>query len=277
MMTMVGAAVAPDTAPASVLGDTWASTDASATRTTDNRHVSTAKIGTDRPFAALHKFVSYRGQTCRVGTLTRMRAVDPQETFPALLVRAGVRCGDFHGKSVRMDTFVTISGCSSGGKSTLLAELRGRGFATIDEPGRRIVAEELERGSNALPWVDAVAFARRAIEVSLADRIVAEARMGWVFFDRGLIDAAAALEHLTGQPVVESLGLVYRYNKRVFLTPPWPEIFALDQERRHGLTEAVAEYDRLIGVYPSLGYEVHVLPKVSVPERANWLLASLAR
>jgi acyl-CoA thioesterase II len=56
-----------------------------------------------------------------------------------------------------MENFVTISGCSSGGKSTLLVELRRRGFATIDEPGRRIVAEELKRGGRALPWVDAVA------------------------------------------------------------------------------------------------------------------------
>jgi predicted ATPase len=176
-----------------------------------------------------------------------------------------------------MENFVTISGCSGGGKSTLLAELRGRGFATIDEPGRRIVAEELKRGGTALPWADAVAFARRAIAVSLADRAVAEASARWVFFDRGLIDAAAALEHLTGEPVVERIGLTYRYNKRVFLAPPWPEIYTLDQERRHGLNEAVAEYDRLMGVYPSLGYDIHVLPKVSVAERANWILASLGR
>ena len=45
-----------------------------------------------------------------------------------------------------MENFVTISGCSGGGKSTLLSELRRRGFATIDEPGRRIVADELKRG-----------------------------------------------------------------------------------------------------------------------------------
>jgi predicted ATPase len=32
-----------------------------------------------------------------------------------------------------------------------------------------------------------------------------------------LIEAAAALEHLTGELVVQSLGLVYRYNRRVFL------------------------------------------------------------
>ena len=74
-----------------------------------------------------------------------------------------------------MENFVTISGCSSGGKSTLLVELRRRGFATVEEPGRRIVAEELKRGGNALPWEDAVAFLRRVIEVSLADRAGYEA------------------------------------------------------------------------------------------------------
>ena len=174
-----------------------------------------------------------------------------------------------------MENFVTISGCSSGGKSTVLAELRRRGFATIDEPGRRIVAEEIKRGGTALPWVDAVAFARRAIDVSLADRSDADPSARWVFFDRGLIDAAAGLEHLTGEPVIESLGRVYRYNKRAFLAPPWPEIYTLDQERRHDFAASVAEYDRLIAVYPALGYDIHVLPKVSVAERANWILASL--
>ena len=175
-----------------------------------------------------------------------------------------------------MENFVTISGCSGGGKSTLLAELRQRGFATIEEPGRRIVAEELKRGGRALPWVDAVVFARRAIEVSLADLMVADSSARWVFFDRGLIDAAAGLEHLTGEAVVEGLGLLHRYNKRVFLAPPWPEIYVLDQERRHGLAEAVAEYDRLIDVYARLRYDIHVLPKVTVAERASWILASLA-
>jgi predicted ATPase len=175
-----------------------------------------------------------------------------------------------------MENFVTISGCSGGGKSTLLAELQRRGFATIEEPGRRIVAEEIKHDGRALPWVDAVAFARRAIEVSLSDLAVADASARWIFFDRGLIDAAAALEHLTGEPVVKSLGSVYRYNKRVFLAPPWPEIYVPDEERRHGLAEAVAEYGRLLSVYPLLGYDIHIMPKVSVAERANWILAAVA-
>jgi predicted ATPase len=100
-----------------------------------------------------------------------------------------------------MDLFVVISGCSGGGKSTLLTELGRRGYMTVEEPGRRIVKEELLGNGLALPWVNEAAFARRAIALALADRAKAIGHGGWVFFDRGLIDAAAALQHLTGEPV----------------------------------------------------------------------------
>ena len=66
----------------------------------------------------------------------------------------------------------------------MLLELRRRGFATVDEPGRRIVAEELKRGGRALPWADAVAFLRRAIEVFLADRAAADASALGLFRQR---------------------------------------------------------------------------------------------
>jgi predicted ATPase len=89
-----------------------------------------------------------------------------------------------------MNRFVVVSGCSGGGKSTLLAELGRRGHAVIEEPGRRIVKEELESGGRALPWVNGPAFARRATTMALADRAAADARAGWVFFDRGLVDAS---------------------------------------------------------------------------------------
>src|SRR6516162_7665665 len=56
--------------------------------------------------------------------------------------------------SSSVDRFVVISGCSSGGKSTLIAELGKRGHAVVDEPGRRIVKEELASGGSALPWLD---------------------------------------------------------------------------------------------------------------------------
>lgn len=175
-----------------------------------------------------------------------------------------------------MERFVIISGCSGGGKSTLLAELAGRGHAVVEEPGRRIVRQEQACGGAALPWVDATAFARRAVAMSLADRAALVDRPGWVFFDRGLVDAAAALQHATGEPALRDLGHVHRYHRRVFLTPPWPELYAADAERRHGLDEAIAEYERLLRAYDSLGYDVVAIPRVGVPERADFVLATLA-
>jgi len=82
-----------------------------------------------------------------------------------------------------VDRFVVISGCSGGGKSTLLDELSRRGHAVVEEPGRRIVKEELKGNGSALPWVDEAAFAHRAIEMALADRVSASALEGWVFFE----------------------------------------------------------------------------------------------
>jgi predicted ATPase len=53
-----------------------------------------------------------------------------------------------------MNRLVVISGCSGGGKSTLLAELGRRRYAVVEEPGRRIVKTEIHSNGTALPWID---------------------------------------------------------------------------------------------------------------------------
>jgi len=176
-----------------------------------------------------------------------------------------------------MDHFVVISGCSGGGKSTLLAELHRRGYAIVEEPGRRIVQEEARTGGQALPWIDMAGFLRQALATALDDHKNAGADIGkWVFFDRGLVDAAAALQELTGEPLLANLEQRHRYHHRVFLAPPWPEIYGQDAERRHDMHAALAEYDRLQKTYPALGYEVSLLPKANVPERVDFVLDTLA-
>ncbi|MEJ8574312.1 AAA family ATPase [Microbaculum marinum] len=172
--------------------------------------------------------------------------------------------------------FVILSGCSGGGKTTLLAELARRGYAVVEEPGRRIVREESRTGGTALPWRDMEAFARRAIETAHRDMAALEPDGSWVFFDRGLIDAAAALEHVTQSSVLDGLAAARSFHRRVFLVPPWPEIFVEDAERRHGLDSAIAEYERLVRIYAALGYQVDILPRIGVERRADHVLKTLA-
>jgi len=168
-----------------------------------------------------------------------------------------------------------ISGCSSGGKSTLLNELGRRDYAIVEEPGRRIVREEMLGNGTALPWVDRLAFARRAVALAMADREEARRLRGWVFFDRGLIDALAALQHWSGEPALARAKRLHRYHRRVFLAPPWPEIYVTDSERHQDFDAAVAEYQRLVTAYSFLRYEVTVLPKIGVAERAEFILRTL--
>lgn len=175
------------------------------------------------------------------------------------------------------ERFVLVTGCSGGGKSSLLAELDARGLSTVEEPGRRIVMQEIQSGGRALPWIDGAAFARRAIDMALSDRQRAQALPGWVFFDRGLIDAASALEAETGERVLNDLARQHRYHRQVFLAPPWPEIYQTDPERRHGFEDGLAEFSRLAQLLPDLGYEVINLPKVSVQARADLVVETLGQ
>ena len=175
------------------------------------------------------------------------------------------------------ERFVVVSGCSGGGKSTLLIELARRGFPVFPEAGRQLVKEQDWTGGDALPWSNPGRFAELAVSRALHFRIQAGALPGPVFFDRSPIDQLAWMER-TGMPVPPAIAGAarVRWNPTVFVTPPWPEIFTIDAERRHGFEAAVEEYGPLVGAYERLGYRVVELPRVGVAVRADFLLARLA-
>jgi predicted ATPase len=127
---------------------------------------------------------------------------------------------------------------------------------------RRVRTAGLRDGRSR--WHARIAFAPRPIS-------------GLVFFDRSLVDAAAALQQTTGEPALAGLGPGDRYSRRVFLAPPWPETYVTDPERPHGLDSAVAEYWRLVEAYSTLGYIIDPLPRADVESRAGYILQSLSR
>lgn len=158
----------------------------------------------------------------------------------------------------------------------MLAELGQRGYSVVEEPGRRVVTAELKSDGRALPWIDMRAFLSRTIGLALNDLSSAKASSGPVFFDRGLVDALAALVAATGDVPDERLIQEARqYHRRVFMLPPWPEIYVQDNERRHDLGQASSEYERLLKVYPAYGYDLQFVPMLTVPQRADFVLSQL--
>jgi predicted ATPase len=174
------------------------------------------------------------------------------------------------GGSVTARRFVMISGCSGGGKSTLIAELARRGYATVAEPGRRIIAEVRAGRGGALPWDDPAGFARHAMAMAIADHAAAR---GLTFFDRGVVDAAVALAATGGGTAAKEVAR-YRYD-HLFLAPPWPEIYEQDDDRRHSLDKALSDHDRVAAAYRAAGYDPIPLPRAIVAARADFVLETL--
>lgn len=171
------------------------------------------------------------------------------------------------------ETRVIISGCSGGGKSTLLEELERRGYAVQPEPGRLVVQEQLAAGTNALPWENPIWFSELCAEKAIAFYDAATKVDGPVFFDRSPFDQYSGLKRavLPVPPAVENAITHCRFHRTVFLTPPWEEIYAMDNERRHSFTEAVSEYNALLEDYPTFGFRIVLLPKGTVEERADFV------
>jgi predicted ATPase len=173
------------------------------------------------------------------------------------------------------DLFVVLTGCSGGGKSSLLAELGRRGYSIFEEPGRQIVKEQLYIGGDGLPWANVGKFVELTVSRSMHNMILAARSGRRSFFDRGIVDQLGGLEHLN-LPVPEYLAEAarrFRYNTTAFAVPPWPEIFRNDDERRNGFDEAQASYAPLLATYRRLGYEPVEVPRLAVDARADFVLA----
>lgn len=173
---------------------------------------------------------------------------------------------------------IVLSGCSGGGKSSLLAELARRGHSVFAEAGRDVVREQLLIEGQGLPWRNLGLFVELTVSRAVGDALASLERPGVSFFDRSVVDQLSGLE-AAGLPVpdhVRRSAEVLRYNRAVFLVPPWPEIFVNDGERRHGFTAAETAYRHLLSTYRRLGYEPVILPKAPVAERVDRVLAALA-
>ncbi len=164
---------------------------------------------------------------------------------------------------------ILITGCSGGGKSTLIDALSRAGRSVVPEPGLRILRSEKARGGTALPWRDMPAFLWSAVAVAKADLERVSNNTDPVFFDRGLLDAAVGLKHLCGVPFGDTLGTGFPYAKRVVLAPPWREIYVRTADRQHSFEDATNEYDRIRDAAVELGCDILELPQVDVKTRLS--------
>jgi predicted ATPase len=183
--------------------------------------------------------------------------------------------------NARKNRYIVISGCSSGGKSTLLSELSSNGYSVVQEVGREIVKEQLSVDGDILPWKKPIHFCEILIERSVIAYHEAlkmpAAKDNLIFFDRSFLEGVSYFQTLEidGANKYDYLIHELRYYSTILMAPPWKEIFCEDGERKTLFKNAVEEYDRLSEFYAKNGYEIVELPKTSVKERFQFVTTVL--
>jgi predicted ATPase len=170
---------------------------------------------------------------------------------------------------VEKPNFFVFTGGPGAGKTTLLRHLEAAGELVVEESVRAVIREEPAARGTA-------AFFRRVAERDVAafDRLAGETRR--VFFDRGLMDSYHA-DGAPPWPELEHALRTRRYNRCVFVFPPWREIYATDAERTQDFAHAERVFQAIMGRLPGLGYEPVVVPVGSLEDRAAFVLDRTAQ
>lgn len=171
------------------------------------------------------------------------------------------------------NNFYVITGGPGCGKTTMLEVLQKRNYTVVPEDARQIIAEQSAMNGNALPWKDKILYQQLMVDRSAATYKAQVGNTGILLFDRGIVDALcyATLIGMPDSAANAGIASQYRYNKNVFILPPWKEIYTTDTERKQTWAEAVATYELMAATYLKHGYQLIEVPRLSPNNRADFI------
>lgn len=171
---------------------------------------------------------------------------------------------------------VIFTGGPGSGKTSLIEYLNQIGYQSTPEVGRKVIQEQMRANGTALPWLDKTAFRDQMI----LEEIYNYENFGQsttTFYDRSIIDTYgySRLEQISVPKSLLTKCHELVYCKKVFIFPPWEEIYENDIERKQDFSTAVATYEEMVSAYHKFGYELIEVPRGSIKERAEFIINKL--
>jgi len=168
---------------------------------------------------------------------------------------------------------ILLIGGPSSGKTTLINHLETEGHICYPEISREVILKAREEGVDYLFLENPMLFSERLLEGRIKQYQNAVNEEKPVFIDRGIPDVVAYMDFIGDTYPDEFVAAcdTYKYDK-VFLLPPWEEIYTSDAERYESYEEASKIHNYLVDTYTKYGYELHEVPKTSVEERFQFII-----
>ena len=169
---------------------------------------------------------------------------------------------------------IVITGGPGTGKSSIVHQLEAHGEKCLHEISRQVTLEAQREGIEQLFLEKPLLFSEKLLEGRLNQYFQAEEMKGdHIFIDRGLPDVVAYMDYFdTSYPEkFHHTCKKYTYDK-IFILPPWKEIYKSDNERYESFEEALKISSYLYSTYKRYGYEPIEVPKLSVEDRTNFIL-----
>ncbi|MBP6182179.1 ATP-binding protein [Flavobacterium sp.] len=174
---------------------------------------------------------------------------------------------------------IVIIGGPGTGKSTIIDELIANGYCCYPEISRQLTLEAQKQGIEQLFLTNPLLFSELLLEGRKKQfQSALNEPHEIVFIDRGIPDIVAYMNYIGGNyPAFFDLACQeYKYSK-IFILPPWKEIYTSDTERYENFEQAKDIDNHLVATYKNYGYELIEVPKDSVAKRILFILDKICK
>lgn len=169
---------------------------------------------------------------------------------------------------------IVITGGPGTGKTTLINALIEKGFCCFPEISREITLEAKKQGIEQLFLEKPLLFSELLLEGRKKQFLEAnQNNFETVFLDRGIPDILAYM-HFIGDSYpafFDEACKEHNYSK-VFLLPPWEEIYQSDEARYENFEQAKLIYNHLKETYKKYSFDLIEIPTGTITERIEFLL-----
>ena len=164
-------------------------------------------------------------------------------------------------------------------KTTIIDGLVAKGHCCYPEISREVTLEAKKQGIEQLFLEKPLLFSELLLEGRKKQfQNATKEPHEIVFIDRGIPDVLAYM-HYIGDSYPATFDAACREHtySKIFILPPWEEIYISDAERYENFEQAKLIYNHLTETYQNYGYKLIEVPKDTMNNRILFILDEISR